>query len=329
MVVVERPVPVPGPGEVLVRIASVGVCGSDVHYYEHGRIGRYVVERPMVLGHEAGGTVVARGPEGGPADRGAQVGQRVSIEPGVPCRQCAQCLSGHYNLCPDVAFLATPPHDGTFCEYVAVPGAFAHPVPDAVGDDAAALLEPLSVGIWACRRAQVSLGSRVLITGAGPIGLLAGQAAIASGAAEVVITDVNVTRLELAGRLGLSPLDVSAASLTETGYTPDVLLECSGLPGPSAEAIGVVARAGRVVLIGMGGDVLPLPLPVVQERELWLTGAFRYANTWPTAIDLVAAGRVDLDGLVTGHFALAEAEQALTAARRDPTSVKPVVRPGD
>ena len=321
----ERPVPVPGPDEVLVRIASVGVCGSDVHYYEHGRIGRYVVEQPLVLGHEAGGAVAGLGS----AVTSHQIGQRVSLEPGVPCRACTQCLSGRYNLCPDVVFFATPPHDGAFCEYVALPALFAHPVPEGVSDDAAALVEPLSVGVWACRRAGVRLGSRVLVTGAGPIGLLAAQAARASGAAEVVVTDVSAARLALAAGWGLGTLDVSQESLPDAGYEPDVLLECSGQPGPTAEAIGVMARAGRVILVGMGGDVLPLPLPVVQERELWITGAFRYAGTWPAAIEMAAGGAVDLDALVTGHFTLDQVEQALTAARHDARTVKAVVHPGD
>jgi len=320
----ERPVPVPRPDEVLVRITSVGVCGSDVHYYEHGRIGRYVVERPLVLGHEAGGVVAACGS----AVAGLEVGQRVSLEPGVPCRACASCLAGHYNLCPSVVFFATPPYDGAFCEYVALPALFTHAVPAALSEDAAALIEPLSVGVWACRRAKVRLGSRVLVTGAGPIGLLAAQAARASGAAEVVITDVNPARLALAAGWGLGTLDVSAQPLATAGFEPDVLLECSGQPGPTGEAIGVMARAGRVILVGMGGDTLPLPLPVVQERELWITGAFRYANTWPAAIGLAASGAVDLDAVVTGHFRLDEVEQALTVGRREKDSVKVMVRPG-
>ncbi len=325
VVVQERPVPVPGPDEVLVSIASVGMCGSDVHYYEHGRIGRYVVEQPLVLGHEAGGVVVERGR----SVTGLELGQRVSLEPGVPCRACTQCLSGHYNLCPDVVFFATPPYDGALCEYVALPALFAHPVPDTLSDDAAALIEPLSVGVWACRRAGVRIGSRVLVTGAGPIGLLAAQAARASGASEVVITDVNPDRLSLAAGWGLSTLDVARESLASSGYEPDVLLECSGQPGPTADAIGVMARAGRVILVGMGGDELALPLPVVQERELWIAGAFRYAGTWPAAIALAAGGSVDLDALVTGHYRLDEVERALTASRRDARSVKAVVRPGD
>jgi L-iditol 2-dehydrogenase len=320
----ERPIPTPQAGEVLVRIGSVGVCGSDVHYYDHGRIGPYVVDRPLVLGHEAGGEVAQLGPE---VNR-LHLGQRVSIEPGVPCRSCEQCLSGRYNLCPDVRFFATPPYDGAFCEYVVMPETFVHPVPDNVSDDAAGLIEPLSVGIWACRRGQVAPGARVLITGAGPIGLVCVQAALAYGAAEVVVSDVNAHRLALATELGATRVvDASQAELSSTGFEPDVLLECSGNGRATTAAIRTVARAGRVVLIGMGGDEPTLPLSYVQDRELVITGAFRYANTWPTAISLVASGRVDLDALVTGHYGLDEVEKALTASRRDPSTIKPMVRP--
>jgi L-iditol 2-dehydrogenase len=319
----ERPVPRPGPGEVLVRVGSVGVCGSDVHYYEHGRIGRYVVDRPLVLGHEAGGTVAATGP----GVDGYAVGQRVSVEPGVPCRNCAQCLRGRYNLCPRMQFFATPPFDGAFAEYVVMPAAFVHPVPDTVSDDAAGLLEPLSVGIWACRRAGVTGGSRVLVTGAGPIGLVAAQVARAYGATEVVVSDVNPNRLALAERLGATALDVSTTSVAASGFEPDVLLECSGNPRATRDGVAAVARAGHVVLIGMGGDEITLPLPRIQDYELVITGAFRYANTWPTAVALVAAGAVDLDSLVTGVYDLDSVEDALLAGRRDPASVKAVVRP--
>lgn len=320
----ERAVPDPGPGEVLIEIGSVGVCGSDVHYYEHGRIGPYRVDSPLVLGHEAGGVVVALGS----GVTSLTVGRRVSIEPGVPCRSCAQCLGGRYNLCPAMAFFATPPHDGAFAQYVAMPEAFVHPVPDAVSDDAAGLLEPLSVGVWACRRAGVAPGSSVLVTGAGPIGLLAAQAARAFGADTVTVTDVNPHRLRLAARLGLRTVDVSTASLADLGTAPDVLLECSGNARATWDGIHTVARAGRVVLIGMGGDEVRLPLSRLQDREITVTGAFRYVNTWPIAIELAATGRVDLDGLVTGHYGLDEVEAALTVARTDPTAIKPIVRPG-
>ena len=320
----QRPVPVPAADEVLVRIGSVGVCGSDIHYYEHGRIGPYVVDSPLVLGHEAGGVVTAVGSDVTTLTEG----QRVSIEPGVPCRHCAQCQAGRYNLCPDVRFFATPPYDGAFAEFVAMPAAFVYPVPDSLSDDAAGLLEPLSVGVWACRRAQVTPGSTVLVTGAGPIGLIAAQTARAYGADEVTVTDVNPHRLRLAEQLGLGALDVSTTPLADAGLEPDVLLECSGNARATWDAVNTVARAGRVVLVGMGGDTLPLPLSYVQDRELTITGAFRYANTWPTAIQLAASGRVDLDAMVTGHYGLGDVEAALTVARSDPTAMKTMVRPG-
>ncbi len=324
----DRPVPEPGPGEVLVRVGAVGVCGSDVHYYEHGRIGQHVVRGPLVLGHEASGEVVALGPPDGEAPAGPPPGTRVSLEPGVPCRSCRQCLTGRYNLCPRMRFFATPPYDGAFQEYVVLAAPFVHPVPDEVGDDAAALLEPLSVAVWACRRGGVTAGSSVLVNGAGPIGLACAQTARAFGATRVWVADVSAPRLAVAQRLGAEPLDVSRRPVDEQGVDPEVLLECSGSPRATTAAIRTVARAGRVVLVGMGADELALPLPHVQEHELVLTGAFRYANTWPTAIGLVASGRVDLDALVTGHYGLHEVERALTAGRRDPSTVKAVVRPG-
>lgn len=320
----DRPAPTPGPEEVLVRVGSVGVCGSDVHYYEHGRIGPYVVESPLVLGHEAGGEVAAVGAE----VSGLKVGQRVSIEPGVPCRSCPQCLRGRYNLCPDVRFFATPPYDGAFCEYVAMPAGFVYPVPDSLSDDAAGLIEPLSVGVWAAQRSAVSPGDDVLVTGAGPIGLIAAQCARAYGAASVTVTDVVESRLQVARRLGFEALNVAQTPLTPEVLQADVLLECSGNARATWDAVMAVRRAGRVVLVGMGGDEVALPLSRVQDHELVITGAFRYANTWPTAIQLAASGAVDLDVLVTGAFGLDDVEAALTASRDNPDAMKTMVRPG-
>jgi L-iditol 2-dehydrogenase len=321
----ERPTPQPAGDEVVVEVGSVGVCGSDVHYYEHGRIGPYVVDSPLVLGHEAGGVVTAVGAEVSTLE----VGQRVSIEPGVPCRHCSQCLAGRYNLCPDVRFFATPPYDGAFSQFVAMPASFVYPVPDSLSDDAAGLIEPLSVGVWACQRGGVSPSTSVLVTGAGPIGLIAAQTARAYGADSVTVTDVNSHRLRLAESLGLATVDVAQISLVDAGVETDVLLECSGNPRATWDAVSTMARAGSVVLVGMGGDTVQLPLSYVQDRELTITGAFRYANTWPTAIRLAASGRVDLDAMVSGHYGLRDVEAALTASRDDPTSMKAIVRPGE
>jgi L-iditol 2-dehydrogenase len=320
----ERPDPVPDPYQVLVRVASVGVCGSDIHYFEHGRIGSFTIDAPLVLGHEASGEVVGLGS----AVTRLRLGQRVSLEPGVPDFTCYQCLAGRYNLCTGMRFFATPPIDGAFAGLVTMHEQFAHPVPDELSDDAAALLEPLSVGLWACRKAEVTAGSRVLVTGAGPVGLVAAQCALALGASEVTVTDINEYRLQLARDLGASAtVNSGVTSLAGTGVEPDVLLECSGRPEAIADALPTVARAGRVVLVGMGAQDIPLPVSRIQEYELTVTGTFRYAHTWPAAISLATTGRVQLDRLVTGHYDLDHVRAALTAGRTDAKTVKPIVRP--
>lgn len=321
----EALVPKPGPREVLVEIKSVGVCGSDVHYYEHGRIGPFVVRAPLVLGHESAGVVVGLGAEASKH----QIGGRVAIEPGVPCGACRQCRAGRYNLCPEVKFFATPPVDGAFANYVAVHEDFAFPLPDSVSDDAGALIEPLSVGLWACRKADLAPGAEVLVTGAGPIGLLAMAAAFASGAAAVTITDVYPARLDLARRLGATrALDVSREPLADAGVEADALIECSGNPSALADGIRALRPAGVAVAVGIAlGEEVSVPLSVLQNREITLTGIFRYAHTYPAAIALVAAGRIDLDAIVSGHYALDDTAEALQAGRRDPAKVKVMVTP--
>ena len=317
----ERPAPEPGPREVLVEVTSVGVCGSDVHWYEHGRIGSRVAREPLVLGHESAGRVV---------DVGDQVtkhgvGDRVSIEPGVPCGRCRECRAGRYNLCADVAFFGTPPIDGAFTDRVAIHEDFAFAIPDGMSDDAGALMEPLSVGIWACRKAGISAGDRVLVTGAGPIGLLAMQVAKAFGATDVAISDVNEQRLAVAERTGATR--ALRAGADEPGEV-DALLECSGHPAALTAGLEALRPAGTAVVVGMGPDpTCELPLALIQTQELWLTGTFRYANTYPTALALAATGRVDLAPLVTGHYGLEETEAALQVGRRDPASIKVMVHP--
>jgi L-iditol 2-dehydrogenase len=323
VVVEERPVPTPGPDEVLVRVTAVGVCGSDVHYVKHGRIGNFVVTGPMILGHEPAGVIVAVGSQV-PPDR---VGQRVSIEPGRPCRRCRYCLGGQYNLCPQMAFFSTPPVDGALSEYVVVHEAFAHPVPDSMSDDEAALLEPLSVGVWSCRKAGVGIGTRVLVTGAGAVGLVAMQVARAAGAAAVVVTDVDPRRLTMAAELGADSAVHALSSRLDPTFQPDVILECSGNLGALQSAVEVLAPAGRVVLVGAGFDDLILPMSLLQPRELQIVGIFRYANTWPAAIDLVRSGRVVLEPLVTSHVGLADSPAVLSRAAPDPGEVKTVVQP--
>lgn len=321
----ERARPQPGALEVIVEIRAVGVCGSDVHYYEHGRIGAFVVEQPLVLGHESMGVVVERGERA----RRHALGTRVALEPGIPCGRCEQCRHGRYNLCPYVEFFATPPIDGAFARYVAIHEDFAYALPDGVSDDEGALLEPLSVGLWACWKGGVGADTSVLVTGAGPIGQLALQVARALGATDVTVTDVNPHRLDVARRAGATrALDVRDTPLAESGVEADVLLECSGHPASLADGIRALRPAGVAVAVGMGpGEDATVPMAAIQAREITLTGTFRYANTYPAALALVAAGRVDLDAIVTGHFGLEEADAALRAGREDPESIKPMVVP--
>jgi L-iditol 2-dehydrogenase len=321
----DRAIPEPGTREVLVEIAAVGVCGSDIHYYEHGRIGSFVVREPMVLGHESSGRVVALGP----GTSKHAVGDRVALEPGVPCGSCRECRAGRYNLCRDVRFFATPPVDGAFANYVTIHEDFAFALPESVSDQAGALMEPLSVGVWACQKANVGAGDRVLVTGAGPIGLLALQAARAFGATDVTIADVNAHRLALAERTGATrTINVAETPLDDSDIEVDALIECSGHPVSLKAGIAALRPAGTAVLVGMGpGEEGVVPLSLIQNRELWLTGTFRYANTYPTAIALAADGRVDLDAIITGHYGLEDAEAALRAGREDQTAVKVMVMP--
>ena len=315
----ERDIPIPQPGEVLVEVRAIGICGSDVHYYEHGRIGPYVVTHPMVIGHESAGRIT----EVGAGVDAGRIGQVVALEPGVPCGRCLQCRTGRYNLCPDVKFFATPPVDGSIAQYVTIAADFAHPVPDGVGYAQAAMAEPVSVGVWAARKAGIGAGDRVLVTGAGPVGLLAAQAARAFGAVDVVVTDLSDYRLRVAAELGLRGVRADQ----DIGDTVDVLLECSGSARALQGAMPRVGRAGRIVLVGMGEDRVAFDIPMIQNRELWITGTFRYANTYPTALALIAEGRIQVDPLMTHTYPLERTEDALRASRTDPTALKAVVRP--
>ncbi|WP_197378653.1 NAD(P)-dependent alcohol dehydrogenase [Mycolicibacterium mengxianglii] len=318
----ERPIPSPGPREVLVEVAAVGVCGSDVHYYRHGRIGDFVVEDPMVLGHELSGRIAAVG-EG--VDPG-RIGQRVAVEPQHPCRRCKQCKAGRYNLCPEMKFYATPPVDGAFCRYVTIDDDMAHPVPDSMSDDAAALLEPLSVAITTMRKAGIAPGSSILIAGAGPIGVLCAQAARAFGASRIVVTDLVASRREKVLEFGATEV-LDAGAVDVSAIEPvDAFVDATGVPAAVVSGIKAVGPAGRVVLVGMGADEYALPVSHIANLEITLTGVFRYTDTWPAAIHLVQSGAVDLDAMVTGRYDLEHVGEALDSDT-DPASLKSIVNP--
>ncbi|MCL6624958.1 NAD(P)-dependent alcohol dehydrogenase [Alicyclobacillus shizuokensis] len=302
LVIDDIPAPeAPAPGWVQVAVRAVGICGSDVHYYQEGAIGSFVLRQPMILGHEVGGVITAVG-EG--VD--LPVGTVVALEPGIPCGKCPQCRQGRYNLCPDVQFFATPPVDGAMTERVNHPAAFTYPA-NGLTPEEASLAEPLSVGIAAVGKAALHLGERALILGAGPVGLLTALAADAEGAV-VTLCDVQVDRLTVAEQLGFSTLVFDAQR--DAAY--DAVIDCSGSGQAVAWGQRVVRPGGRIILVGMGAagavqlDGLDLCL-----REVSVRGVFRYANTFPAAIELLRRRR-DVLPVFTGHrIALAELPECL------------------
>ncbi|GAB2986054.1 NAD(P)-dependent alcohol dehydrogenase [Actinotalea caeni] len=320
IVVRETPTPQPGPHEVLVRPTSVGLCGSDVHFWEHGRVGDLVVEEPLILGHEVAGVIAAVG-EG--VDPG-RVGERVAVDPQRPCRRCGYCLGGRYNLCRSVEFPSAPPVHGAFAEYLAVPADFAFPLPEDMSDDEAALLEPLSVGIAAVRKADVVPGSRVLVTGAGPIGVLTAAAAAAFGATEVVVSDPLASRRQIALRHGATAVhDPASGPLPEERF--DALVDAAGVQATVDGGIRALRAGGTAVVVGMGSDRVDLDLFRVQSHELRIEGLFRYVDTWPTAIALVSSGRVEVASLVSDVVGLDDLDAAMRR-NGDPDVMKIVVR---
>jgi L-iditol 2-dehydrogenase len=306
---------IPSPHDVLVRIQQVGVCGSDIHYFRHGRIAHFVVEKPMILGHECAGEVV----EVGEAVTTLAAGDRVALEPGVPCRRCEFCHEGRYNLCPDVVFFATPPVDGAFCEYVASPADFAFKLPENVSMEEGAMMEPLAVGMWSTHRASVGAGDVVAVLGAGPIGLVTLQAARARGATTLIITDVEQSRLEFAEKLGAThTLNAKRGDVVESikeitdGRGADAVIEAVGTSQTTRDALRAAKTGGRVIIIGVAPEVdVPLSMGELVLRELDVGGIFRYANMYPRAIAAVAAGLIDVKSMITHRYPLAETREAL------------------
>ncbi|WP_266076947.1 NAD(P)-dependent alcohol dehydrogenase [Haladaptatus caseinilyticus] len=323
----ERKRPEPEPDELLVNIREIGICGSDVHYYEHGKIGDYVVESPLVLGHESAGEVAAVG-----ESTDFEPGERVALEPGVPCRRCEHCKRGEYNLCPDVTFMATPPDNGAFAEFVAWPADFAYRLPDSVSLREGALCEPLSVGIHAARRGNVGVGDSVLITGCGPIGLLAMEVVRAAGATEVFISDVVPEKLQVAESRGAdATFDVRGTDLIDAvaehtdGEGVDIVIEASGSEPAIRSTIDAVRRGGTVVLIGLAQDAeVPLDTGKIIDNELDMFGSFRYRNTYRAAVELLADGIVDVEGIVDFERALEDIGVAFERAR-EATTVKGMI----
>ena len=314
----ERPVPEPRPGEVLVQLGRVGVCGSDIHWWRTGSIGGRVIERPLVLGHECAGVIVAVGQGIDPG----RVGERVAVEPGVPCRRCRFCKAGRYNLCPAVVFFGVPHVDGALTEYVTVAADFAHLLPDRVTLEEGAMMEPLAVGLAAVGRGEVAVREAVLVLGAGTVGLMTVAAAKARGAAPVIAVDISPFRLEWARRMGADLAldaradDVAAIVAGQTdGYGPDVVIETAGTPRTTQQTIELASRGGRAVWVGLPEEAtFPIDMVLAVRKELDIRGVFRYVNVFPKAIELVASGAINVRPLVTHTYALDETQEAVAFA---------------
>ncbi|BFY97849.1 hypothetical protein BsWGS_00889 [Bradybaena similaris] len=317
----DRPIPEPGPGQVLLEMQQVGICGSDVHFLTNGCIGDFVVKAPMVLGHEASAVVSKLGPK----VTGLSVGDRVAIEPGVPCRLCNYCKIGRYNLCAEVRFCATPPDDGTLTRYFVHDADFCFKLPDHVTFEEGALLEPLSVAVHATNRASVKLGDTVLVCGAGPIGLVHILTCKAKGASVVCVTDIDQSRLEVAKKMGADhvvrvtskdPLALAQAVEDAVGDKVDITMECSGAEASTLAAIYATKSRGTIVKVGYGHEMGQLPIITTVVKEIEIRGTHRYANCYPTALAMVASGKVNVKPLVTHRFTLEESKKAFDAAKK-------------
>ncbi|GHU01693.1 sorbitol dehydrogenase [Betaproteobacteria bacterium] len=327
----ERPIPEPKANEALVKLEYVGICGSDLHYYESGRIGDYVVEPPFVLGHEPGGTVVKVGAE----VTHLKVGDRVALEPGKTCGHCEFCREGKYNLCPDVVFFATPPVDGVFQEYVAHEAGLCFKLPDNVSTLEGALIEPLAVGFHAANQGGAHAGQTAAVFGSGCIGLVSMMALKAEGVTTVYQIDNMQKRLDKALDLGAAKVinfqeqdPVQGIRELTGGRGCDLVIDTSGSEIAAGQAVAMLRKGGTFVAVGYGKTgMINFPMSDAMNKELRIETVFRYRHIYPMAIDAVAAGRVNLKGIVTNTFDFNDIQNAMDRSIADKANiVKAVVK---
>jgi D-xylulose reductase len=319
-----------GPGMVKVAIGTVGVCGSDVHYYTHGRIGPFVVNEPMVLGHEAAGIVE----EVGEGVSHLAPGDRVCMEPGVPDPGSRASRLGMYNVDPAVRFWATPPVHGVLTPHVVHPAAYTFKLPDNVSLAEGAMVEPFAVGMQAAAKAGITPGDTAVVLGAGPIGTMVALAALAGGCARVVIADLAQPKLDIAARYqGIIPVNIREARLAEEvsrltqGWGADLVFECSGAAAAWQGLWDLLRPGGAVVVVGLPVDPVPFDVAAASVREARVETVFRYAHQYERAIALMASGKVDLKPLITETFAFEDSVRAFErAAEGRPGDVKLQIR---
>jgi D-xylulose reductase len=317
-----------GSDDVRIKIHTVGICGSDVHYYTHGKIGNFIVKEPMVLGHEASGTVM----EVGENVKTLKVGDRICMEPGVPDLRSRATMEGMYNLDPAVVFWATPPVHGCLRETVVHPAMFCFKLPENVSYAEGALVEPLSVGLQAVKKANVRPGDVALVTGCGTIGMVTGLAALAGGCSKVIITDVIQPKLDLAAGYGMVPVNIKNQDLVDVvqketgGWGADIIFEASGSEAAIAGIFRPLCPGGKVVFIGMPVNPVPVDIVAAQAKEARMESVFRYANIYPRALSLLGSGKINVKPLITDRYKFADAVKAFDyAANPQPRSVKTVI----
>jgi D-xylulose reductase len=315
-----------GPDDVRIAVHTVGICGSDVHYYTHGGIGDYIVKAPMVLGHEGSGTVVEVGSDVTALRRG----DRVCMEPGIPDLASRASKLGIYNVDPAVTFWATPPVHGILTPFVVHPAAFTYKLPDEVSFAEGAMVEPFAVGMQAAARARIVPGDTAVVTGCGTIGIMVALAALAGGCSKVFISDVSPEKLAIAaGYAGLVPVNVRETSLVDfvrdatQGWGADLVFEASGSPRVYDDILRVVRPGGAIVLVGLPPDKVPFNINNAIAREIRIETVFRYANVFDRALALIASSKVDLKPLISGTFAFSDSIAAFErAAKGLPSDIK-------
>lgn len=291
-----------GPTDVRIRVHTVGICGSDVHYFTHGKIGPFVVNAPMVLGHEASGVVM----EVGAQVRNLKAGDRVCMEPGIPDPDARAAKLGIYNVDPTVTFWATPPVHGCLTPQVVHPAAYTYKLPDNVSFAEGAMVEPFAIGMQAALRARIQPGDVGMVLGAGPIGMMTALAALAGGCAKVLVADLAQPKLDIIGAYpGIETINIRNMSAADAiagatdGWGADVVFECSGAASAILSLPQLVRPGGAAVLVGMPVDPVPMDIVGLQAKELRVETVFRYANVYDRAIALIGAGKVDLKPLIS------------------------------
>ncbi|PPJ56981.1 hypothetical protein CBER1_00527 [Cercospora berteroae] len=321
--ILDQPMSVPKPNECLIHIRATGICGSDVHFWKHGKIGSSLITGSQGLGHESAGEIVGVGAE----VKNLKIGDRVALECGIPCSKpsCDFCRTGQYHGCPEKVFYSSPPVNGTLRRYHCHPEAWLHKLPDSLSFEEGALLEPLSVALAGIDRSGVRMGDSLVICGAGPIGIIVLLSAHAAGAAPIAITDIDESRLAFAKKLvprvrtvhvqmGEEPQAVGVNIKNVLGQEAKLVIECTGVESSIHSGIYASRFGGTVFIIGVGKDFQQLPFMHASFREIDIRFQYQYRETYPKAIMLVSEGLIDLKPLVTHRYKLEQAEEAFATA---------------